>query len=186
MEDKPLPEIKKTLSTRNKEMLLVEKKYQFNLINTYKDGSKLFKCKEYKTILKCPAFIKMKGEEVIEISNEHNHIPKEDKVRKDEIRKEIKKEVIQSKDPFSIKLPKLYKSMSADKGIRGPSYESIKSGLYKNMSKILPKEIDSFENIPDDSNFYKTIDMQNFMYFKNNKIIIFQSPNLAKIHIKFW
>ena len=27
--------------------------------------------------------------------------------------------------------------------------------------------------------------MQNFIYFKNNKIIIFQSPNLAKIHIKF-
>ena len=46
-------------------MLLVEKKYQFNLINTYKDGSKLYKCKEYKTILKCQTFIKMKGEEVI-------------------------------------------------------------------------------------------------------------------------
>ena len=45
--------------------------------------------------------------------------------------------------------------MSADKGIHGPSYESIKSGLYKNMSNILPKEIDSFENIPDDSNFIK-------------------------------
>ena len=105
MEDKHLPEIKKTLSTRNKEMLLVEKKYQFDLINTYKDGSKLYKYKEYKTNLKCPAFIKMKGEEAIEISNEHNHIPKEEKVKNDEIRKDIKKE-------FSLKLPKLYKRIT--------------------------------------------------------------------------
>ena len=82
-------------------------------------------------------------------------------------------------------MPKLYKSMSADKGIRGPSYKSIESGLYKKMSNILPKEMDSFENIPDDSIFYKTMDMQNYMYLKNNNITFFQSPNLAKIHIKF-
>ena len=46
----PLPEIKKTLSNRNKEILLVDKKYQFNLSNTYKDGSKLYKCKETRLI----------------------------------------------------------------------------------------------------------------------------------------
>ena len=62
----------------------------------------------------------MKREEIIELSKEHNHISKEDKIKKDEIRKDIKKEVAQSKDPFSIKLPKLYESMSADKGICGP------------------------------------------------------------------
>ena len=45
MEDIPLPEIKKTLSNRNKEMLLVDNKYQFHLSNTYKDGSKLYKFK---------------------------------------------------------------------------------------------------------------------------------------------
>ena len=181
----PLPEIKKTLSNRNKEMLLVDKKYQFNLSNTYKDGSKLYKCKEYKTNLKCPASIKMKGDEVLEINNKHNHAPNEDKVIKDEMRKDIKKEITHSKDPFSIKLPKLYKSMSADKGIRAPSYDDIKSGLYKNMSKILPEEVNSFDDIPDDSIYYKTIDEENFMFFKNDKIIIFQSPNLAKIHIKY-
>ena len=47
----------------------------------------------------------MKGEEAIEISNEHNHIPKEEKVKNDEIRKDIKKE-------FSLKLPKLYKRIT--------------------------------------------------------------------------
>ena len=127
-------------------MLLVENKYQFHLSNTYKDGSKLYKCKEYKTN-RHPASIKMKGDEVLEISSNYNHAPKEDKVIKDKMRKDIKKEITHSKDPFSIKLPKSYKSMSADKGIRAPSYNDIKSGLYKNMSKILLEEVTSFEDI---------------------------------------
>lgn len=159
-------------------MLLVGKKYQFNLSNTYIDGSKLYKCKEYKINLRCSASIKMKGDKIQEINRNHNQAPKE-KVKKDEMRKEIKKEVTQSKEPFSIKLPKLYKSMSADKGIHSPSYDVIKFGLYKNISKILLEEDKSF---PDDSIYYKAIDTQNFMYFKNNKFIIFQSPNLPKIN----
>ena len=47
-------------------------------------------------------------------------------------------------------MPKLYKSISADNGIRATSYNGIKSGLYKNMSKILPEEVTLFEDIPDD------------------------------------
>ena len=93
----------------------------------------------------------MKGDEASEISSNNNHAPKEDKVIKDEIRKDIKKEINHSKETFSIKLPKLYKSISADNGIRATSYNGIKSGLYKNMSKILPEEVTSFEDIPDDS-----------------------------------
>ena len=88
---------------------------------------------------------------MLEIGGDRDDSPKEDKVIKDEIRKDIKKEITHSKDLFSIKLPKLYKSMPTDKGIRAPSYNDIKSGLYKNMSKILPEEVTSFEDIPDDS-----------------------------------
>ena len=113
-----------------------------------------------------PCFYQNERDEVLEISSNHNHAPKEDKVIKDEIRKDIKKEITHSKDTFSIKLPKLYKSMSADKGIRAPSYNDIKSGLYKNMSKILPEEVTSFEDIPDDSIYYKTVDSQNFCFLK--------------------
>ncbi len=50
---------------------------------------------------------------------------------------------------------------------------------------VLSPEVDSFDKIPDESIYYKTSDNQNFLYFKNKKIVIFQSPNLAKIHIKF-
>jgi len=55
-----LPETKKTISRRNKEMLIVDNKYLFNLKNINKDNTKT--CKEYKTILNCPAYIKIKDE----------------------------------------------------------------------------------------------------------------------------
>ena len=59
---------------------MVEEKYHFNLINTYKDRTKLFKYKEYKTKFKCQAYIKMKMEQILDYSNEHNHSPKENKI----------------------------------------------------------------------------------------------------------
>ena len=77
----------------------------------------------------------MKNDQILDYSKEHNHSPKEQKTKKDEIRKEIKSEIKSSRDPFSIKIPKLYKSFSVDKGIRGPSFDSIKSGLYKEINK---------------------------------------------------
>ena len=115
----------------------------------------------------------------------HNHSPKEQKIKKDEIRKEIKSEIKSSRDLFSIKIPKLYKSFSVDKGIRGPSFDSIKSGLYKEINKNFPNDVQSFETIPEESIYYKTLDNQDFLAFKNDKILIFQSPNLAKIQIKY-
>ena len=166
-------------------MLLLDQKYQFNFINNYKDGTKLFKCKEYKSGFKCPAYIKMKNDQILDYSKEHNHSPKEQKIKKDEIRKEIKSEIKSSRDPFSIKIPKLYKSFSVDKGIRGPSFDSIKSGLYKEINKNFPNDVQSFETIPEESIYYKTLDNQDFLAFKNDRILIFQSPNLAKIQIKY-
>ena len=39
------------------------------------------------------------------------------------------------------------------------------------------------KKIPDESEYFFTKDNKDFMIFKNNKIIIFQSPNQAKIQI---
>ena len=58
-------------------------------------------------------------------------------------------------------------------------------GLYKNIAKVLPPEVDSFDKIPGESIYNKTSDNKNFLYFNNKKSVIFQSPNLAKIHIKY-
>ena len=80
---------------------------------------------------------------------------------------------------------RLYKAVSADKGIRGPAFNSIKSGLNNNINKILPPEIKSFDDIPDNSIYSKTFENEDFVYFKNNKIVFFQSTSLTKIHLEY-
>ena len=182
---KKLPKIKETVSRRGKEMLIVDDIYLFNLAQKNKDNSKLYKCVEYKTDYKCKAFIKIKNNEIISYENTHNHKDKELYTVKEELRKEIKNEIINSNDKFSIKVPRLFKSRSADKGIKGPSFTSIKSTLYNTVSNSLPQDVDSFDNIPEESIYYNTINNHKFLYFKNNRICIFQSDNMAKIHLKY-
>ena len=182
MEDKPI--IKHTKSNKNKDMLIVDNKYKMHFIKNLKKDIKLYRCEKYKRD-KCPAYIKINGDDLKEYNNDHNHNPDEIKIQNESIRKEIKNNIINSPDPFTIKLPRLYKAVSADKGIRGPTFNSIKSSLYNNINKILPPEIKSFDDIPDNSIYYKTFENEDFLYFKNNKIVFFQSPSLAKIHLKY-
>ena len=119
MED--LPSYIKTSSRRNKDMILVDNIYLFNLHHTNKDKSKVYKCVEYKTKKKCTAFIKLnKKEEIMEFSKIHNHKAEVLKTTKEETWKTLKSEIKKAIDPFSIKIPKLYKSFSADKGIKAP------------------------------------------------------------------
>ena len=57
--------------------------------------------------------------------------------------------------------------------------------MYKQTVKQLPEDVNSFETVPETSIYYKTIDNENFLYYKNNNVIIFQSNNLAKIQLKY-
>ena len=181
-----LPKFTKTKSRKNKDMLLVDDTYLYNLIKVNKDKSKLYKCYQYKTVSKCQAFIKLnEKEEIIKFKGNHNHLENEIYTTKEESRKKLKNEIINSIEPFLIKINKLYKTYSADKGIKAPSFNSIKTTLYREITKILPNDIEDFESIPDESLYYKTIDNNNFLLYKNNRIVVFQSNNMAKIHAKF-
>lgn len=66
-----------------------------------------------------------------------------------------------------------------------PFFDSIKTGLYKTINSNIPKDVEIFEHIPDESIYYKTISNEDFLYFKNNKVVIFQSDNLSKLKLKF-
>ena len=151
-----LPKFTKTKSRKNKDMLLIDGTYLYNLIKVNKDKSKLFRCNQYKTISKCQAFIELnEEEEIIKFKINYNHIENAIYTIKEESRKKLKNEIKNSIDPFSIKINKLYKTFSADKGIKAPSFNSIKTILYKEMTKII--------------------------LYKNNLIVIFQPNNMAKI-----
>ncbi|KAG4088197.1 hypothetical protein H8356DRAFT_1325302 [Neocallimastix lanati (nom. inval.)] len=55
---------------------------------------------------------------------------------------------------------------------------------YESLHNHLEKEFD-FDEIPDESKYYKTVRNENSMIFKNPNLIIFQSPFQAKLFMKF-
>ena len=61
-------------------------------------------------------------------------------------------------------------------GLICPGYNSIKSQVTRSRRKQLPPDITSFDEIPNESKYYKTKRNENFIIFKNTDLIIFQSP----------
>lgn len=109
------PNFTRTTSRRGKPMLIIDNSYIFNLHKKNKDDSELYYCSESKTFKKCQAYIKLKKDEIIEYSMEHNHPTKQNTINKEETRKKLQNEIKNSTDPFSIKIPKMIKSASVGK-----------------------------------------------------------------------
>ena len=89
----------------------------YNFIHTIeKSEIELYRSKEYKSEFRWNAFICIKNNTDIAIKYKNTHNHREDHVStiQEESRKEIKNEIKKSKDPFSINLPKLVKSISVD------------------------------------------------------------------------
>lgn len=78
----------------------------------------------------------------------------------------------------------MVKSYSVDKGIKAPAFTTIKNTLYKQINTILPDDIQNSALAPDDSIYYKTLKDEKFVIYKDEYLMIMQSPNLAKIQKK--
>ena len=179
------PKFYKSISRREKAILIVDDIYIYNYI-TFNKSEKLevYKCKEYKTDFFCPAFIKLNNNEIKYYNNKHNHRSNHLTVIHEELRKKMKEEIKKAIYHFVLDIHKIYKSISIDKGIKAPSFCNIKTTLYNEVNENLPKDILNIQNAPTDSIYYKTLDNENFVLYKDNYMIILQSPKLAKIHMK--
>ena len=49
----------------------------------------------------------------------------------------------------------------------------------------MPKEIQNWNDIPDSHEYYSTLSGESFMLIKDEDFIIFQSPSLVKLHLKY-
>ena len=74
--------------------------------------------------------------------------------------------------------------MSVDKGIKASSFNSIKASLYKEINKNLPQDLLNLNQASENSLYYKTLDEEDFVVYKDSRNFILQSPNLAKIQIE--
>ncbi|KAL6599377.1 hypothetical protein U3516DRAFT_816711 [Neocallimastix sp. 'constans'] len=150
-------EIEISKTNRGKEQIILNRKYKFNLSSKRKDNSKKYKCTEYKTLNQSAKSI---------------------------VKNKIKDEISNSSIPFNVNIKRTYDEISQGMGLICPGYNSIKSQITRSRRKQLPPDITTFDEIPNESKYYKTKRDENFMIFKNNDLIVFQSPFQAELFSK--
>ncbi|KAG4088723.1 hypothetical protein H8356DRAFT_1361693 [Neocallimastix lanati (nom. inval.)] len=124
--------------------------------------SKIYRCTEYKTLNKCKSLIILNDKkEVLKYESLHNHLEKEIDVSISVAKHKIKEEIKKNSIPMDIKIYLM---------------PTIRSQIIRNINKQFPPNIKSFDDIPIESEYYKTKRNENFMIFKNTDLIIFQSP----------
>jgi len=69
-------------------------------------------------------------------------------------------------------------------GFERPEYNAIKFQITRNIKRQLPPEVTKFDEILNESKYYKTVRNENFMIFKNPNLIIFQSIFQIKLDVK--
>jgi len=173
-------------TTRGKEQIIINRKFKFNYSTRKKDNSLVYRCTEYKTLNKCKSFIVLnEKKEIIKYEGTHNHLEKETDASLSIVRHKIKDEVRKSSVPFDIKPKNIYNEISQDMGVKCPKFKTIKYQIAKSIEKQQPTDISSFDEIPDESDDYKTERDEDFMIFKNSNLVIFQSPFQAELFTKY-
>ncbi|ORX66089.1 hypothetical protein BCR32DRAFT_250539 [Anaeromyces robustus] len=184
MDDKLKIEISET--NRGKEQIIINKKYKYNFSTLKKDNTKVYRCTEYRTSNKCKSFIILNNnKEVLKYESSHNHLEKEFSTSISITKHKIKNEIRKSLIPLDMRPKRIYDEVSQELGFICPEYNSIKSQLSRSRNKQLFPDIKTFEEIPDESEYYKTTRNENFMIFKNSNLVIFQSPFQAKLFSKY-
>jgi len=162
---------------RGKEQIIINKKFKYNYSYSKKNKSKEYRCTEYKTLNKCISYIILNDEkEILKYDGIHNHFKQEFNAVLSLTKYKIKKEIKNSSIPFKIKPKRVFNQISQDIGFICPEFKSIKSQIIKDINKQLPPNISSFEKIPEKHYLYITKQNKNFMIFKNQNVVIFQSP----------
>ncbi|KAG4090059.1 hypothetical protein H8356DRAFT_1431448 [Neocallimastix lanati (nom. inval.)] len=175
MEDNIEIEISET--NRGNEQIIINKKHKFNFSFQRKDKSKIYRCTEYKTLNKCKSLIILNDKkEVLKYESLHNHLEKEIDVSISVAKHKIKEEIKKNSIPMDIKPKHIFNVVSQEMGLICPEYSTIRSQIIRNVNKQFPPNIKSFDDIPIESEYYKTKRNENFMIFKNTDLIIFQSP----------
>ncbi|KAG4086368.1 hypothetical protein H8356DRAFT_1434576 [Neocallimastix lanati (nom. inval.)] len=154
-------------TNRGKEQIIIDRKFKYNFSKLKKDNTKIYRCTEYKTLNKCKSFIILNdNKEVLNYDSSHNHPGNEINASKSLIKHKIKDEI------------------KKKIGYICPEYKTIKSQITRYKNKQLFPNVKTFDEVPNVSEYYKTIRGEYFMIFKNSNIIIFQSPFQAKLFME--
>ncbi|ORY73133.1 hypothetical protein LY90DRAFT_503253 [Neocallimastix californiae] len=172
-------------TNRGKEQIIIDRKFKYNFSKLKKDNTKIYRCTEYKTLNKCKSFIILNdNKEVLNYDSSHNHPGNEINASKSLIKHKIKDEIKKSLIPSDIKSKRIFDKISQEIGYICPEYKTIKSQITRYKNKQFFSNVKTFDEVPNVSEYYKTIRGEYFMIFKNSNIIIFQSPFQAKLFME--
>ncbi|KAG4082708.1 hypothetical protein H8356DRAFT_1437536 [Neocallimastix lanati (nom. inval.)] len=172
-------------TNQGKEQIIIDRKFKYNFSKLKKDKTKIYRCTEYKTLNKCMSFIILNdNKEVLNYESSHNHPGNEINASKSLIKHKIKDEIKKSLIPSDIKSKRIFDKISQKIGYICPEYKTIKTQITRYKNKQLFPNVKTFDEVPNETEYYKTIRGEYFMIFKNSNIIIFQSPFQAKLFIE--
>ncbi|KAL6618628.1 hypothetical protein U3516DRAFT_746938 [Neocallimastix sp. 'constans'] len=124
---------------------------------------KKYKCTKYKILNKCQSFIILNNEnQTLEYDDSHNYLENKFEATKSIVKNKIK--ISNSSISFNINIKR--------------KYDKIFQGMARRRRKHLPRNITTF-----DENIIKFLKDEN-MIFKNNDLIVFQSPFHAELFSK--
>jgi len=122
----------------------------------------------------------------LEYNNQHSHREQRYEASKSIVKCKITDKIINSPNPYNVNTKRVYDGLIEGMDIF-PPYDTIKSQLARTKRKLLEllPDIKNFDEIPDESEYYKTKSDESYMIFKNNNLIIFQSPFQAVLFSKY-
>ena len=184
--EKEEPKIAFIQSKRNKTQLIIDNKYIKNFYIKDKKENQTFKCIFYKKENKCSSYIKLnKEKKIISYDSYHNHNISEKEAPQRKVKSEIKNKINKADNPFNIKPGNIYKEVTKNAGLIIPEFKTVKSVINRTIKKNFPKEIKEWDEIPIEHDYYYTISKEKFLVKKTNAFMLFQSPDLAKLHLKY-
>jgi len=121
--------------------------------------------------------------EILEYESSYNYLEKEYQASKSIVKHKIKETIRKKKKLFLwiIDQSVYFRKFLRTWDLICPEFNSVRTHIIRNQNKQLPPDITTFEEISEESEYYKTENGDNFMVFKNPNLIIFQSLFQAKL-----
>ncbi|OUM64633.1 hypothetical protein PIROE2DRAFT_8555 [Piromyces sp. E2] len=141
-------------TNRRKKQIIINRKYKFNFSYKKVNNSKIYRCTNYKTDYKCKSFIILNDKnKIIKYYNNHNHLEEDYNATLSLLKHKINKSI---KDETSLEK-------------YCTSYNSVRTQMMRTINKQYPN-IKTFDEIPVESKFFKTVRDEDFMIFKNPNV----------------
>jgi len=173
-------------TNRNKKQIIIDRKYKFNFSYQKVDNSKLYRCTHYKTDKNCKSYVILNNKnKIIKYYNNHNHRQEDYNANKSLLKHEINESIRNNEFYLYMNPILLFIKNSQKIGNFDFNYNSFRTYIRRTMNKQHPTNIKTFDEIPDESKYFKTVNDEDFMIFKNSDMVIFQSPFQAKIYSKY-